>query len=104
MVAAAVFLNRGVTLGAFFGVCRDPICGLRVVCTFLEPLLDELTGSRLMVCQDAAKAETMLAITDNRWYDLVKILLLDPTFNGVNTIRSRAPLQLILIFDIGSCE
>jgi hypothetical protein len=57
-----------------------------------------------MVCQDATKAETMLAITDHSRYDLIEVFLLDATFDGVNTIRSRAPLQLILIFDVCPCE
>ena len=35
MVTAAVLLDRRVTLGTLFGVCRDPVGRLGVIFTFL---------------------------------------------------------------------
>ena len=44
MVASSVLLYGGSALGTLFGVGGDPVGRLRVVVTFLDPLLDQVTS------------------------------------------------------------
>jgi hypothetical protein len=44
VVASSVLLYGGSALGTLFGVGGDPVGRLRVVVTFLDPLLDQVTS------------------------------------------------------------
>lgn len=61
MVAASILLDRGSALRALLGVCVDPIGSLRVIFTFFDPHLDQLTESRLVITEGAPEAESVLA-------------------------------------------
>ena len=43
MVASSVLLYGSSTLRALLGVGRDPVAGLTVIVTLLDPFLDEMT-------------------------------------------------------------
>jgi hypothetical protein len=57
-----------------------------------------------MICQYATKAEAMFAVTGHCWNHLIEVLLLNPAFNGIGTVWTRAPFQKLFIFDIGFGE
>lgn len=63
MVAPAILLDRRMTSRALLGVGRNPVGRLRVILTFLEPLLHQHARRRLMVVERAAKAKVMLTRT-----------------------------------------
>ena len=104
VVAPSILLDCRNALGAFLRVGRDPVGSLRVIGTLLEPLLYEFARSWLMICLAASEAEPMLAVTRNRGHNLIQILLLDAAFDSIDAVGSRAPLQLVFVFDVGSGE
>ena len=57
VVAAAVLLDGGATLGALLGVGGDPVARLAVVVTLLDPLFDQMATDRVMPIFRACKAE-----------------------------------------------
>jgi hypothetical protein len=99
VVTAPVLLNGRLALGAFLGVGRYPIGSLRIVLAFLEPLFDEGTWCWEMVVQAAPKTEVVLALTVDGWHNLRQILLPHTAFDSKFTIRSRAPLQSLLVIN-----
>ena len=48
MVATSILLYGSSTLWALLGVGRDPVAGLTVVITLLDPLLDEVAPHRVV--------------------------------------------------------
>lgn len=57
MIAAAVLLDGHLTLGALLCVGRDPVERLRIVITFLFPLLEYITLNRLVPAVTTQKAK-----------------------------------------------
>ena len=57
VVATPILLNGRSALGTLLGVCRDPVAGLAVVITFLDPLLDKVASDRVVPVLTAGKAE-----------------------------------------------
>jgi hypothetical protein len=52
VVASSVLLYGGSALGTLFGVGGDPVGRLRVVVTFLDPLLDQVTSKMAKKIKD----------------------------------------------------
>ena len=57
-----------------------------------------------MITQGTAETEAILACTGHRRNNSTELFLLDATFNGVFAIRRRAPLQVLFVIYIGTCE
>ena len=66
VVAAAVLLYGGVTLGALLGVCRDPVAGLAVVVALLDPLFYEMAPHWIVPVLRAREAEAVAATALHR--------------------------------------
>src|SRR5436190_377356 len=104
MVAATVFLDGGVTLGAFLCIRRYPVGRFRIILAFLEPFLDNSARRRLVIVEGATEAEMVTAATMNRWNGTGKVAILDLAIDGVYTVRSRAPFEVLEVIDVGSSE
>jgi hypothetical protein len=104
VVTAAILFYRRVALRAFFRVGRDPIRRFRVVFAFLQPLLHEGTGWRLMICKSASEAEAVFAATMNSGRNYCQLSLLDATLDGIYTFRCWTPFQVVLVIDVGSSK
>ena len=102
VVAAPVLLYGGVTLrntilvlllvqdrpayrGTLLGVGRDPVAGLAVVVTFLDPFLDEMTADGVVPVLAALEAEDVAAATLD--WPRLHVAHLD----GVAAVRAGAP-------------
>ena len=57
-----------------------------------------------MITQCAAEAECMVVATPNCRDDSHKVSLLDGALDGIFTIGTRTPLEIVLVVDIGSCQ
>ena len=66
MIATSFLLNGGPTLRTLLGIGRDPVGGLAVVVTLLNPLLDEVAPDGVMPVLRAGEAEHVTAPTLNR--------------------------------------
>lgn len=95
MIAATVLFDRGTALGAFFRVRRDPVRRFRIILAFLHPHLHQRTGRWLVIHQGAAKAKPVGAVAGDSGYNLVQLLSLDATFDGVLTIWGGTPLKIV---------
>lgn len=104
VIAATVLLDGGVAARAFFCMRRNPVGSLRVILALLDPLLHQCTRCWLMVVQGTAKTEGMITPTMNGRNNLVELTLLYATFNGIDTVWCRAPLQAVLVVYIGSAQ
>jgi hypothetical protein len=104
MVAATIFLDGGVTLGAFLCVRRYPVGSLRIVLTFLKPFLDNSARRRLVIVESATEAEMVTAATVNGWNDTGKITIFDLTVDCINTVWCRAPFEILKVINVGSSE
>ena len=93
VVATAIFLNRGFTLGTFLCVGRDPVGGLAIIITLFDPLLDEVAADRVVPVFATAKAEDVGAATSDR--PGLHVLHLD----GVRAVWSGAPLHQSVALD-----
>lgn len=102
MIATTVFLNRRPALRAFLGVCRYPVRCFRVILALLQPLLDQRTGSRLMISQGAPKAEAIIACTGNRRYNTSKVSLLDTAFDRIFTVWCWTPFEVFLVIHVST--
>ena len=104
MIAATILLNSRRAFGAFLGICIDPIGSFGIIFTFFDPHFDELTRSRLMITQRAAKAKSVPTCTGDTWHNPPKIFPLDVTINSVLAVGRRAPLEMVFIFNISARE
>ena len=57
-----------------------------------------------MVVQGTTETKAVLTSARYRRYDSVKLSLLNPTLDSVLAIRSRTPLQIVFVVDIGTGE
>ena len=55
-----------------------------------------------MLIKRASEAKAVGADALNRRDNLIKLSLLNSAFNGIFTVRSGAPFQILLIIDISS--
>ena len=104
MVATTVLLDRRGTLGTFLGVGRDPVGRLRVILALLQPFLNQKTRARPMIVERAPKTEGIATGASHRRHRLFQQGFLDAAFDGVLAIRSRTPLHVLLIVDVGPGE
>lgn len=104
VVAAAVLLDRRLALGAFLGVGRNPVGRFRVILTLLQPHLDELAGSGLVVVECASEAEPVLTSATHCRHDAGKFSRLYRAVDGVFTVGGRTPLEIVLVVNVGAHE
>ena len=97
MIASAVFFYSHMTFRAFFRIGRYPIRGLWVVVALFYPLFEPSTLDRVVPQLTAAKTKNVTTRTLHLL--CVKIL----SFNGVWTIRRRAPPHQAVAFDKAIC-
>jgi hypothetical protein len=57
-----------------------------------------------VVGQSATKAKHMAAVAVNGRHNLVKVLALDAALHSIFAVWSGAPLQVLFIVDVRSCE
>ena len=65
----------------------DPVAGLAVVVTLLDPFLDEITPHRVVPILAAAEAKHFLALALDRF----RLVVLH--FDRIRAVRGRAPPQ-----------
>ena len=104
MITTSILLNGRMTFGTFFSVGRDPIRGLRVVLTFLQPFLDQNTWAWTVIVESATETKRVSTLTDHRRYDLVKLPLCDRTIDRVLAFGCRTPFHIILVIDVSSSK
>ena len=61
MIATPILLDGGSALWTLLGVGGDPVAGLAVVVTFLDPLLDEVASDGIVPVFTAGEAEGVAA-------------------------------------------
>lgn len=57
-----------------------------------------------MIVEGATEAEMVTTATVYRWDDTRKVTFLDLTVDCVNTVRSRAPFEILKVINVGSSE
>lgn len=100
VITSAIFFDRRVAFGALFGIDRDPISGLGIVCALLEPFLGQSTWRRLVIWEGTPEAEAMRALALNGRDDPVEFTCLGAALNGVDTVGSGAPLETVFVVNI----
>lgn len=93
VIAAPVLLNGGVTLGTLLGVGRDPVAGLTVVVTLLDPFLDEVTSDGVVPVLSTVETEHMVAPT----LDRLGLHVLD--LDSVVTVGAGTPAEQSVALD-----
>ena len=66
MIATPILLDGGSALWTLLGVGGDPVAGLAVVVTFLDPLLDEVASDGIVPVFTAGEAEGVAAVAPDR--------------------------------------
>ena len=61
MIATSILLDGGSALWTLLGVGGDPVAGLAVVVTFLDPLLNEVASDGIVPVFTAGEAEGVAA-------------------------------------------
>ena len=92
VIAAAVLLDGHVALGTLFGVCSDPVGGLRVVVALFYPLFEPLAFDRVVPKLATAKAED---VTARAFHHLCVEVL---SFDGVGAVGRRTPSHQTVAF------
>ena len=102
MVATTVFLDSRLAFRAFLCVGGYPIGCFRIIFALLQPLLHKRARSWLVVVQSAAKAKSVVTGTLDRRHYLGKVPLLYPTLYCILAVRSRTPLELVHVINVGA--
>lgn len=103
-IASSVLLDRCMTFGAFFRVCRDPIASLRVIGALLQPTFDDRAAAGPVVRLTATEAERMVAVAFHCRNDGVQLPWCDCAFDRELAVWGRAPFEMRIVVYVSTIE